>query len=566
MALGRKKDESLSRKKKNSPEGGSPSPATEKDVAAAAGASSNPSVAETKKPAIRHVRENLEAVGVAIILALIIRHFSLEAFEIPTGSMAPGLNGIHVESTCPNCNTESNVGLHTDSDTGQVHGTWRSGPIYEGPCASCGASIEALIDGSSTVYCPGCGPQPVDKKYIRQSKAHSFFDAWCPECGLTYTEILEPGDVVSGHKILVNKFVRYLREPKRWEVIVFKFNRKRNYIKRLIGLPGEEIQVKDGDIWINNAIERKPEWAQDALWFPVHDSDVVERGLVDLKPWKSDDDSLWNLPKFGDEERDITFDARGGKTRVSYTRRIVNQYSYNAAANRQFGTIDHRAKEMVQDSRVPELGRDWWIRDLRIMATVTAGAGTGFIHLEVDNDPLRYRVQIPVGNASGDAQFEVTHLRTGKTTHLATIENLEPLQLTREYELDFYLADRALTLRVDGDVVGTPYEIDVSSATHQLGPRPKGTVGATAEGVQGTFSRVQIFRDIHYTRGGANFDHGTRGPFPIPENGYFAMGDNSPSSLDSRSWAIVPEENMLGQAFWIFWPAYPGRFQMGFIR
>ncbi len=56
-----------------------------------------------------------------------------------------------------------------------------------------------------------------------------------------------------GDYILVNKFVYYFRAPKRGEIIVFKFplNEKRDFIKRVIGLPGEEIQLKNRQVYIN---------------------------------------------------------------------------------------------------------------------------------------------------------------------------------------------------------------------------------------------------------------------------------------------------------------------------
>ena len=40
----------------------------------------------------------------------------------------------------------------------------------------------------------------------------------------------------------------------------------------------------------------------------------------------------------------------------------------------------------------------------------------------------------------------------------------------------------------------------------------------------------------------------------MPEDHFFAMGDNSDNSADSRSWGYVPKETVVGRAVWIYYP------------
>jgi signal peptidase I len=51
--------------------------------------------------------------------------------------------------------------------------------------------------------------------------------------------------------------------------------------------------------------------------------------------------------------------------------------------------------------------------------------------------------------------------------------------------------------------------------------------------------------------------------FQVPEHAYFAMGDNSYNSFDSRYWGPVPEKNLVGRGLLVYWPFIP---HWGLIR
>src|SRR3990170_581045 len=92
----------------------------------------------------RELRETMEAIAVAFILAFLFRTFEAEAFVIPTGSMAPTLYGRHKEATCPKCGSHICVGASDEFD----------------------ADMGALFEGSRlmSALCPNCRYENTDMK------------------------------------------------------------------------------------------------------------------------------------------------------------------------------------------------------------------------------------------------------------------------------------------------------------------------------------------------------------------------------------------------------------------
>lgn len=76
-----------------------------------------------------------------------------------------------------------------------------------------------------------------------------YFGQRISNIGDSMNPVLKNGDVV-----LVNRILYDASSPKRGDIIVFKPNGNENlhsYVKRIVGLPGETVQIKDGTVYID---------------------------------------------------------------------------------------------------------------------------------------------------------------------------------------------------------------------------------------------------------------------------------------------------------------------------
>ncbi|WP_164215442.1 signal peptidase I [Virgibacillus sp. YIM 98842] len=61
-----------------------------------------------------------------------------------------------------------------------------------------------------------------------------------------------------GDQMIVNKFAYNISEPERFDIVVFHASVQKDFIKRIIGLPGEHVEVKDNILYINGEEVEEP--------------------------------------------------------------------------------------------------------------------------------------------------------------------------------------------------------------------------------------------------------------------------------------------------------------------
>ena len=500
-----------------------------------------------------NVRETVESIAMAIVLAMIFKTLQAEAYIIPTGSMAPTLMGQHVEVACPESDYYFQVGA-----------------TYEGPSSRVLGQADAATYRVNKVRCPLTFE-------IRELAREG---APLPKDANGQTVLPQPNDEsFAGDRIVVSKLEYLWREPQRWDVIVFKYpgSAKANYIKRLVGLPGESLTINNGDVFVqptatanadlsrSASIARKPAHKLAKIAIPVQDSHYFSSAMrkAGLPPaWLPDTPgasdasasagpawrercmptSQWKVQAAGADPATYQVATSGpaGKYDWLRFRHIVPRQEHWQAIREQkplpSNLIDSPGHLVTDyycynDGAMIRERYDWdnsrfggnWVGDLIMEANITVGP-QGVLALDAVEGGVHFLCEIDVATGQATLSSDVSldgvaiqfaNSATPNQFDQASLKFATPLQGAGEYQIRYANCDDRIYLWINDQEVAIPGE-GCYKRSGRLRPyyHPQDHADARPLGIgfQGgelSVSRLKVSRDFYYL-GAKDFDYGSR--------------------------------------------------------
>lgn len=80
-------------------------------------------------------------------------------------------------------------------------------------------------------------------------------------------------------RLMVNKIVYRFEEPRRGDIIVFEYEPGRDFIKRVIGVEGDRIEIRNGRVLLNGRVLEEPYLADDMIMYD-YNPQVVPPGYL----------------------------------------------------------------------------------------------------------------------------------------------------------------------------------------------------------------------------------------------------------------------------------------------
>jgi signal peptidase I len=364
----------------------------------------------------------------------------------------------------------------------------------------------------------------------------------CWNCGAVNRHI-EDGPWLDGRRVWIDRWAYACRAPQRWDVVAFPAvdDDSRLGVKRIVGLPGERVTFRQGDLVVDGRIVRKSLSQLRDMAVLVHDNDHQPR--PDLPP-------RW-------QRQSVASSWRGLGTGFVFEPGALDSETLEWLSYHHWpgyaGTVPRTQPSPIldNDSYNQQLSRRLNpVTDLLLACRITTPGGGGRLALELAGPAGCYRVEL---------RFDRRELALLQNSRELMCRSLPKFPFARGVLIELAWCDGQLLFGIDGHelirriIVEDAADGDAVEGTSDTGvghhnKHPRLGVGAV--GLAVTLDRLQVFRDIYYLHS-ESLSVSDRRSWHTGQDEVFLVGDNVPASQDSRQWphSGVPIERLLGRVW-----------------
>ena len=421
--------------------------------------------------------------------------------------------------------------------------TWCLRGLFCGLEVSGGSMAPTLVGAHHEVICGDCSYGFDCGVEGRPARGR----AVCPNCDFAQNR-LDGLPLLAGDRVLVSPAIYRLRPPRRWELAAFRHPEEpgRVCVKRVVGLPGESVQIRDGEVYVDGRLARKPLERQRALAVLVFDANFPPSRQPGLPPrWQSERARAWGSA--GGRFAHAWIDGAGSqglaRTGIDWLIYCHRQWEPGDAGKVHEGPITNRCGYNQHRSTHPANVHP--VRDVLLSFRLVRASGSG---------------RLLVRASDGREEFVVAIDPAGRSCELSRAGVVVASGAEFGFERPGLKVEVAL---VDGQLSvaggGRPllcYQFDPPDGPSEPTSRPL-AIGAESLGVE--IQDVRVYRDVYYNCPlGAEGRWGVDLPSIMGNNEYFVLGDNSLISSDSRVWRGgpgVPAALFVGKPVLVAYPA-----------
>ncbi|HUS39328.1 MAG TPA: S26 family signal peptidase, partial [Pirellulales bacterium] len=377
------------------------------------------------------------------------------------------------------------------------------------PIRVAGPSMAYALKGPhASITCDACSfPFQFAREFTTDDRSPQ-----CPNCG-QLVEAAESAVARRGDKLWIDKCSLALREPRRWEAVIFQCPRRSAHycVKRVVGLPGESIRVADGDVFVNGRIVQKSMDDLRKMAILVHDARFRRSSKsVRSRGWRRGKDAGWVESEAGfnyssengfEHSSDNGFDngvasgkvarandkpdwlwyvhqPREGNGTVTRSQSVTDDYGYNPSLSRALNEVD----------------------DLMLSAQVDV-RGKGSLYLFASaHDSLVVRLQVHKGEGRLYVRNKLVH-------EFRFSQRL----FSRRVLLQLATFDDRLQLSVDGAIVlvhaaddaplpGDDHLKEEAAGFFETNSAASGSpLAVGAANLEVKLSNLRVYRDVYYT-------------------------------------------------------------------